>query len=715
MIQTKRLKYCLALAAAAAAVTAAAQPHREDAGAGGLIPLAQAQAFTEEALPLRRVSLYSSGVAFFDHQGQIEGACKTVISLPQEAMNDALKSLVVRDPGSSFPQVVYPLAENPEGAPSPEGGLPEILTRMQGAEVRLTLRGASTEKAVTGRILGLESFGLRPLASSRAAPEGRFQDKILSLYTEGGGILRIPLDQIETAAFTDSRIEADLARALDQVLASRQGKRDLTVLLPGDAQNRRQAAVSYLVPAPVWKAVYRLDLGRDPAGLQGWAIVDNGSRRDWQGVELTLVSGRAVSFSQPLYPPYWQRRPALPLSLPGVAEARRYDETWAAALPEAAGLMALAEPPVEDAAPAAGGARNRAAKLAAAPPPQPEPMAETPAAQAEPQLAYSRASQAAEDAAGVGDNFSLTLERPITVAAGQSALVPLFEGTVQARRLLLVSAGEGRKSGPIRAALGLEITNTTEKSLPPGPVTIYENGVYTGDALAGFLRAGEKRFLSYGEDLAVSGAITEEIHSRIGTAVISRGVMTIRRIHLWERTYVLNNRGPARALVVEHPITRNTTLVEPTAFDSRSDGAYRFERTLGEGETLTLTVREERPASEGWALTQLAPARIAAFSENQELPAAVREALSKAAALRIAADKAEEEAGDREGRYKRLVDRQDRIRQNLTAAGGEHYLKQLTDLDGEIDALAAQVEAAKTEARAALAAYRDYLEGLVIE
>ena len=49
--------------------------------------------------------------------------------------------------------------------------------------------------------------------------------------------------------------------------------------------------------------------------LQGWAIVENTSEEDWSGVNLTLVSGRPISFTMDLYEPLYIPRPQVQLEL----------------------------------------------------------------------------------------------------------------------------------------------------------------------------------------------------------------------------------------------------------------------------------------------------------------------------------------------------------------------------------------------------------------
>ena len=47
------------------------------------------------------------------------------------------------------------------------------------------------------------------------------------------------------------------------------------------------------------------------AKLQGWAIVDNQTDNDWNDVQLSLVSGRPLSFIQDLYHSLYIHRPVI--------------------------------------------------------------------------------------------------------------------------------------------------------------------------------------------------------------------------------------------------------------------------------------------------------------------------------------------------------------------------------------------------------------------
>src|SRR5439155_6933792 len=68
--------------------------------------------------------------------------------------------------------------------------------------------------------------------------------------------------------------------------------------------------VSYAVPTPTWKAAYRVVLDDGARGLlQGWAMVNNASQEDWNGIQLTLATGTPMSFALDLHTPRYASRP----------------------------------------------------------------------------------------------------------------------------------------------------------------------------------------------------------------------------------------------------------------------------------------------------------------------------------------------------------------------------------------------------------------------
>ncbi len=94
------------------------------------------------------------------------------------------------------------------------------------------------------------------------------------------------------------------------VLANARDGDKKAVLIRFTGEGKRQGRIGYILETPVWKTSYRLMLEEgQPALVEGWAIVQNTTEQDWNEVNLTLVSGRPISFQMELYEPVYLPRP----------------------------------------------------------------------------------------------------------------------------------------------------------------------------------------------------------------------------------------------------------------------------------------------------------------------------------------------------------------------------------------------------------------------
>jgi hypothetical protein len=689
-----------------AGLNAAAQSGMDVSGAGGGTPEG------ETRLPLKRIALFSSGVAYFEHQGAVPASARIDLPFKTEAINDALKSLVINDPHSPSPSVSYPSEETLERTLksltidlSGNPDITELLRGLTGTEIGVYTSHGASAALIEGRILGIEYRPASPAALPfpAASPEAW-----LSLVTPAG-IQAVGLKEISRFVFKEPEITVDLNRALDLIRDSRaQDTRNLRVELPGSSS--RTISISYVIPAPVWKVSYRLDLSRDKPFLQGWAIVDNAGDIDWEGVELSLVTGRPVSFIQNLSPPYYVSRPVLPLEIAGAAQGRTYDSGYARSAADSG----------------AGGAVNGSAAKILRAVPQAEyapefyseeamPAAPAPA----PAAAVTGGVMETAFSSAAGDQFEFTLPHPVRLMRQQSAMLPLIEGELQAEKALVFSGAAAANGGVLHPAISAELTNTTGMRLPAGPITVFDGGTYAGDALIRFFPEGEKRLISWGDDLSVNGSMSSSTSRTVSAVTVSRGVMSISRKLVYEKEYTFtNNSRENKRLILEHPAIRNAVLAEPASFYERTDSLYRFALTLDAGGELSFRVKEESPLLERIALAQLGFDSLLSYTANEEIPPAVRAALRQGVDLRQKITEAQTARSDREERRKRLIEEQDRIRRNLEAAGnqstqGQEYLRRMAAMDAEIDACNASITEAQTSLRDAQKAFDDFL--MVIE
>src|SRR5439155_23413970 len=105
-----------------------------------------------------------------------------------------------------------------------------------------------------------------------------------------------------------------------------------TVALNFLGQGERRVRVGYIQETPVWKTSYRLVLkDKEAPFLQGWAIVENTTEEDWNKVNLTLVSGRPISFIMDLYQPLYVQRPVVEPELFASLRPQTYGQDLASA------------------------------------------------------------------------------------------------------------------------------------------------------------------------------------------------------------------------------------------------------------------------------------------------------------------------------------------------------------------------------------------------
>src|SRR3954469_24447799 len=259
-------------------------------------------------VPVKVVVLFSSGVGYFEHIGTVKGDSSTELRFKTQQINDILKSLVLQDTGQGkVSTIVYP-SQDPIGKTlssfqvdiSKNPPLGELLNQLRGAKVKVSVG----PEMISGTILGLEK---RP----KATEKGQIEIWQMNLIS-GATIRSIPLEDVTRLDLEDPTLQEELTKALTALAEARgQDKKPVTINFQGEGE--RLVRVGYVVETPVWKTSYRLLFGQQNAKpmLQGWAIVENQTDNDWENVELSLVSGRPISFIQELYQPLYIPRPVV--------------------------------------------------------------------------------------------------------------------------------------------------------------------------------------------------------------------------------------------------------------------------------------------------------------------------------------------------------------------------------------------------------------------
>lgn len=557
---------------------------------------------TGAELPVKRVVLYKHGVGYFERAGNVASSETARLDFRPEEMNDVLKSLIIEErSGGKVSGVRYDSAtpvRNPVQVDA-EMPLAQFLDRLRGAKVEIEL-GTSTLKGsiLSGRVV-------KPT-------EEKAQQELLVLLTDGGDLRTVDLSSATTIRLTDPSLQSKLREYLESIAGLRT-QEQRTVYIDGDGSRARQLRASYLLPTPTWKSSYRLILGESPV-LEGWAIVDNTTESDWNGISLSLVSGKPISFQSRLYDPQFVERPFAELPEQRALAPQLY-----------AGAMTAeaAEPPSP-----APESMPKAARFGSD-----RRMVQSEALAAGVADAMEIAPSAVDVDTGsrdLGELFEYSYSNPVTVKKHQSAMLPFLQQKIEARRLLIYS--DERERNPRTAS---EISNTTGKTLDGGPITVFDNGAYAGEALVETVRAGDKRLVSYGVDLGTR--ITTAFHSgskEVLEVHAANGVLRAKASTEETKTYTVRNvDAKPKTLIIEHPVRKDYVLAGVTPIET-TDKAYRFSVPLRPQAEERFVVREQRINEEVYYLTSATPDQIQYLLRNRSLSGSARAALEKVLALK---------------------------------------------------------------------------------
>lgn len=663
---------------------------------GVILPLACLAAAPAAAadLALKRVMLSTAGVGYFEYAADVDGNTALGLDVPLEQVDDVLKSLIVFDTAGGVGGIELP---GRDAARAAFGDVPfgpdalattlDFLNSLQGVWMQIT-----GPQPMEGALMRAEAVH-EPIAQS-ANGATRAADRTRVTLLTGAGLRQFVLENAEAVQVADPDLRARIALAVSALRhEAGQDSRHLTIRANG--QGHRTIRVGYVAAAPLWKATYRLVL---PAGegakarVQTWAVLENASGADWNGVALTLQYGNPVTFRQAIYRSYFVERPEAPVEvlgrlLPDV-DTRARDEVMEAAKSSQPAPSPMVAGP------------NFGRSLAAPSPVMAPPLKPAMAVEGTEQTEYAVAS-------------------PVTLAAGHSASVPLLDREMPAGRVDLLAEG---KSHPLAA---VRITNDIGLSLPAGVLTLYDTASgaapYAGDARLGGLPNGERRLLSFAEDLRTTAEWRRADSVSVSSLTAAHGIIRLeQRDRANVRVTLTGPERESRHVLVELPKATGVTLAPEDGRkpDEETATAWRLAVDLAPGEVKTLAVNLDRITRQQIALASDAGA-LARVLGLQGLTPQARVVLERVAALRAAEGTREAERGRLQAQITAVERDEVRLRDNLGAvANGDALRGRLTrQLDADetrIAALTAELERAAQAVAAAHDATLDAIGALTL-
>ena len=548
-------------------------------------------------LPLKRVVLFSSGVGFFEHRGDVDGDQTIEMRFDTAAINDLLKSMVVQDFGGGHISTVTYSSREPLAKQLKSFSI-DLARNPSVADLLRQLRGQTLAIAAPNPIEGtIVSTERRRVPGGK---EGTDEIEVLNLKT-AAGVRSIPLYSIVEFRLSDKKLNDEFQDAL-AVLATAHANDKKAITLSFSGKGRRPVSVGYIQESPVWKTSYRLVLDdKESPLLQGWAVVENTTEHDWKDVSVTLVSGRPISFTMNLYEPLYVDRPVVvPETFAGLTS-----HTYAQDLSGKSDLETLTGDtgvriggkPVRMAgdtsqrpypAVAMGGAGGggfgggffggvpgaNSGGTASNGPAVTSVIAVAGGEPTKTGLDLKKGVTSAATADEVGELFRYSIKTPVTLAHSKSALLPIVNEPIKGQRVAIYNP----EVQPKHPLAGLWLHNTTKLHLMQGPITVFDGGEYAGDAQIEDISPGARRLISYALDLDVEvTSRTEPQLDVLSVVKIVHGVIHATNKLTRQRIYTIKNSGDrAKHLLVEQPIDTEWKLAKPDQLAEKTRDTVPF-------------------------------------------------------------------------------------------------------------------------------------------
>lgn len=582
---------------------------------------------------IKSIRLSSGGVAEYVRSLNVGDDGNAVVEVPTDQMDDFLKTLVVSGPApvkglsTTGPGMVdetfKALPIKPQDLDSAAG----VLRALRGAPV--------SANGVKGRIVGVEP----PTEKQRA--------RLIVLLDSGA------FDVAEIGGATTYKLDdpkdAEMVSRTAELLSSDgvQGTRTVTIALDGKAS--AAVDISYVVAAPLWKPSYRIIVdAKGKARLQAWAVLENASGEDWQGVSVSLTSGRPVTLRQRLYARTWPQREEVPAATAylDVAGARR-------------GMIG-------------GVLLNKEA-------------AELPA----PVMAAAAAAATADEGDVVA-NFDLP--GTYDLKNGETISVPILDHEIGAEFVALY------RDGARHPDAALVLMNDTATSLPPAVAAVYdEKGRYVGDARIGNMKPGGVETATFAADQKIDQEMATTNSSAFRTVVVKDGYLDATLERRVRKTFTAWGADADRKFVAEDPAMAGWELVPSEGVEETPQGA-RATVVVPAGKKVSTTIEWRMVENETQAIADIDDTVILQWLDESPSPD-IAERLQGLVTARTAQKEAERDLSTVMQAIEDATSESSRISGMLASVGDtplkQQFLQDLTEQEKSIKTLRAQRDEAR--------------------
>lgn len=595
-------------------------------------------------LAVREMVLYKHGVGFFVRQGEVDGT-EATLTFRAEEVNDILKSLAVFDrAGGQVYGVHYqtPMDRahrlaNTSIRLGNKNSITQLFQQLRGRQVNLMVENNKGNTIpFSGRVIGTEEHVKADMTTLY----------YVSVMSSEGATHIFPFDSIRQFTIRDAQSKEDLTYFLDTSMTE-DNRRGVTIRM---SEGKHDLVVNYVAPSPTWRVSYRLvaesedDGATGTALLQGWGLFDNRLEEDLENVHVTLVAGQPISFIYNLYASKIPERPMVE------DEAR------------------VVQAPVEY-----GAERKRSKKSAM---PAMVRMAERLDNAPEERsrgISSESARKLMEDSTNVdteaketGETFQYSVNTPVTVKRGESALVPILSHTVNYERELLYN----KDKLPDHPVASLCFENETGLTLERGPVTLVEDGDYKGEAIIPFTKDHTAVYVPYAVELGVT--VREDFLRQIELQglTIEDGYLKHQTYEIHITTYTIENTtNDDKVITIEAPTEAYYDLFDTPEPDAVTLNEQRWKVSVPAGEIVEFVKKSRQMKWQSYEVRRIEYHQLETYLQNKYIDNAMVDDLRQILEAEESIVKIRSDITALQNETKTLHDKQEQLRKNMGSLG----------------------------------------------
>lgn len=415
---------------------------------------------------VNEVTLYKMGIGWLSSRASFQEK-EVLFPVLVKNQNDFLKTFHVDVEGEALlSSIAFDTEEKKDLQIDQDGyALTSILNLLSGSKVVLVIEN---KESVRGRLIGYQTLS--------ADDDSEEQSIKIVLATEDNSVKHFDSSKIINILPVEDFFKKTLIEQLD--LLSRSKKENVKNLkISFTEEGEKDVSVSYLTELPAWLSSYRIySLDDENAVFELWSLVTNNSQQDWIDAQMHLITGLPISFRYDVSSPWIIDRPFVSrpkqMGISVMTPEAEYKE-----------LAKPAPPAMGAAAPMKKAKRARAvASMAMAD----EYMEEEP-------YEYSVGAAESAEIITTTESVSFSLKQPVTIKKGESALLLLHTMNIPKKTIYIFNQAQ-HTSHPFKS---IEVENVTGYGWEEGPVTIYEKGNYSGEAMLKRVPKTEKQILPY--------------------------------------------------------------------------------------------------------------------------------------------------------------------------------------------------------------------------